>query len=116
MGSVFARNVRLTASILLCGAILVGTGRALAQDPAPAPAPEGVDGGEVLTRGVVHEAFADLPPLAPEPGIVVSKAPPGPIDEIPPDVKPEGDVVWIPGYWAWDDDRSDFIWVSGIWR
>ena len=23
---------------------------------------------------------------------------------------------WIPGYWAWDDERADFLWVSGIWR
>jgi hypothetical protein len=29
----------------------------------------------------------------------------------------EGDnVTWIPGYWAWDDERSDFLWVSGVWR
>src|SRR5262249_47519849 len=29
----------------------------------------------------------------------------------------EGDnVIWIPGYWAWDDDSSDFLWVSGTWR
>src|SRR5437762_730589 len=26
------------------------------------------------------------------------------------------DAQWISGYWAWDDDRSDFIWISGIWR
>ena len=25
-------------------------------------------------------------------------------------------MAWIPGYWGWDDDRSDFLWVSGIWR
>jgi hypothetical protein len=24
--------------------------------------------------------------------------------------------VWIPGYWAWDEDRHDFLWVSGVWR
>jgi hypothetical protein len=36
---------------------------------------------------------------------------------MPPDQKPEGaNVVWIPGYWVWDDDRKDFIWESGIWR
>ena len=53
----------------------------------------------------------------PEPGIVVPKAPPAAIEELPPDQKPEGDnVAWVPGYWAWDDERSDFLWVSGIWR
>src|SRR5207302_2601832 len=23
---------------------------------------------------------------------------------------------WIPGYWFWDDERNDFIWISGSWR
>ena len=32
-------------------------------------------------------------------------------------MKPEGDsAVWIPGYWNWDDERKDFLWVSGVWR
>jgi hypothetical protein len=48
---------------------------------------------------------------------MVPKQPPAPIEELPPDQKPAGDnVQWIPGYWAWDDDRNDFIWISGIWR
>lgn len=72
---------------------------------------------EVLTRGPVHEAFAE--PLAndPAPGLIVPQKPPEDIAEVAPDFKPEGDdVVWIPGYWAWDDDRDSFLWVSGIWR
>jgi hypothetical protein len=77
-----------------------------------------VDGGmQVLTRGPVHEAFAETVTFDPEPGVVVPKAPPDSIAEIPPEQTPEGDnVAWIPGYWAWDDERSDFLWVSGIWR
>ena len=71
---------------------------------------------DVLTHGPIHEAFAETVAFDPEPGIMVPKAPPDAIDEIPPEQKPEGDVEWIPGYWAWDDDRNDFIWVSGIWR
>ena len=73
-------------------------------------------GVDVLTHGPIHEAFAESVALDPEPGIIVPKAPPYDIDEIPPTQKPEGDVDWIPGYWAWDDDQNDFIWVSGIWR
>src|SRR5262249_16867084 len=43
--------------------------------------------------------------------------PPAPVEELPPAQKPEGEnVQWIPGYWAWDQDRDDFIWVSGVWR
>jgi len=53
----------------------------------------------------------------PEPGIVVPGAPPSAIEELPPDRKPEGaNVAWIPGYWGWDDERNDFLWVSGVWR
>jgi hypothetical protein len=36
---------------------------------------------------------------------------------MPPDQKPEGsNVQWIPGYWSWDDEKGDFVWISGIWR
>lgn len=73
--------------------------------------------GEVQTRGPVHEAFAGVVSYNPEPGVVVTKAPPEAIEEVPPEEKPEGDnVTWIPGYWAWDDERSDFLWISGVWR
>lgn len=75
------------------------------------------DGVQVLTRGPVHEAFAETITFDPQPGIVVPKSPPNAIEELPPDQRPEGDnVAWIPGYSAWDDERNDFLWVSGIWR
>lgn len=72
---------------------------------------------QILTRGPVHEAFAEVVMEKPEPGFIVTKAPPGAIEELPPEKQLEGDnVTWISGYWAWDDDRSDFLWVSGVWR
>lgn len=72
---------------------------------------------EVLTRGPIHEAFAQTVTFNPEPGITVPKAPPNAIEELPPDQRPAGDnVAWIPGYWGWDDDRNDFLWISGTWR
>lgn len=75
------------------------------------------NGVEVLTRGPVHEAFAETISFDPDPGYVISKAPPEPIEELPPDQKPDGaNVDWIPGYWAWDDESSDFVWISGVWR
>jgi len=88
-----------------------------ANGPA-APAPDAsVQGVQVLTRGPVHEAFAGIVTYNPEPGIVVAKAPPEMIEEVPPGERPEGNnVTWIPGYWAWDEERSDFIWISGTWR
>ncbi|MFH1082988.1 MAG: hypothetical protein V1751_06320 [Pseudomonadota bacterium] len=79
-----------------------------------APMPE--EDVQVLTSGPIHEAFAEAVVLDPEPGIVAPKAPPALIKEIPPEQKPEGDVQWIPGYWAWDDERNEYIWVSGVWR
>jgi len=72
---------------------------------------------EVLTRGPLHEAFADVSVDKSSPGLVAPRSVPDPINEIPPDYKPEGEnVEWIPGYWSWDDEREDFIWVSGVWR
>src|SRR3954447_418227 len=85
--------------------------------PPPAvPGPDDKDGPEVQGRGPIHEGFAQ-PSEAPRAGPAVDKAPPDPIPEQPPEQKPEGDnVVWVPGYWSWDADKSDFLWVSGFWR
>ncbi len=75
------------------------------------------DDTQVLTRGPLHEAFADVSVDKGRPGLVAPRSVPDPINEIPPDYKPEGqNVEWIPGYWSWDDERQDFIWVSGVWR
>jgi len=99
---------------LLAICITVGFNNAAALQRA---SPESVEGVEVLTRGPVHEAFAETITFDPQPGVVVAKPAPDAIEELPPEQKPEGaNVDWIPGYWAWDDERSDFLWVSGIWR
>src|SRR5437868_1379297 len=95
----------LVATLVTLSASL-GWGQALwaQQDQAVAAA-----GVEVLTRGPVHEAFAETIAFDPQPGIVVPKAPPETIEELPPAERPEGDnVAWISGYWGWDDDRKDF--------
>ena len=85
-----------------------------AQPGAEDAPPEGV---EVQTRGPVHEAYAEPAETRDNPGVVVNKQPPAPVEEVPPEEKFEGDnVSWIPGYWAWDDEAGDFLWVSGIWR
>jgi len=99
---------------LLAFSIVVGMKKAAALQQGP---PNGQQGVEVLTRGPVHEAFAETVSFDPEPGLVAPKQPPAPIEELPPQQRPEGaNVAWIPGYWAWDDERSDFLWISGIWR
>lgn len=72
---------------------------------------------EHLTRGPLHEAFAEPYEADPRPAPIVPTQPPEPINEVPPEYRPDGEnVVWIPGYWSWDDDRTDYIWVSGVWR
>lgn len=72
---------------------------------------------EAMLRGPIHEAFAELIRPKVEPTLIVHEAPPEPIPEIPPEIKPEGeDVIWISGYWVWDEERDDYIWVSGVWR
>ena len=111
-------NTRLYRACLVAALAVFGTGislqKARAQPQSPADVQPGV---QVLTRGPVHEAFAETVSFNPEPGMVASKAPREIIEEVPPDQRPEGaNVTWIPGYWAWDDEQSDYLWVSGIWR
>jgi hypothetical protein len=96
--------------VLVVLGVLGTSGTSLkAQDP---------NGPEVLAQGPIHEAFAAPVVFNPTPGVVVPKAPPtSQVEEQPPDQKPQGsNVDWIPGYWAWDDQRGDYLWVSGIWR
>ncbi|NIP86007.1 MAG: BcpO-related WXXGXW repeat protein, partial [Planctomycetales bacterium] len=82
-----------------------------------AAAAEAAEEGQHVMRGPVHEAFAERVERDPQPSPIIARQPPDPINELPPEVKPAGsDVAWIPGYWAWDDERHDFLWVSGIWR
>jgi hypothetical protein len=111
----FTRPLKILTLALVVGAGLCFyqwlPGQETAPD-APPPEPKGV---EVMARGPIHEAFAS-PTAEPAPTKSVPKQPPKPVNEMPPEEKPAGNVVWIGGYWAWDDDRNDFLWVSGIWR
>src|SRR5437879_3992446 len=85
-----------------------------AQEPNSVPPQPGV---EVQTRGPVHEAFAQPHDASAAPGPAVPREPPPSIPELAPDERPQGDnVQWIGGYWAWDAERNDFIWVSGTYR
>jgi hypothetical protein len=76
-----------------------------------------VPDGDIQASGPVHEAFAQPFDVQPEPGPVIPKKPPEPVPELPPEERPEGDdFQWIPGYWAWDSEMNDFLWVSGTYR
>lgn len=72
---------------------------------------------EPVLRGPVHEAFLQQIQLNPSPTAVLKTEPPADIDEIPPAVRPAGDnMIWAPGYWAWDEASDDYLWITGAWR
>jgi len=106
-----ARRVLAGGGVVI---LALGGGSAIGQIPGVGNESRGE---QTLTRGPVHEAFAGIVSYNPEPGLIVKKIPPDAINELPPDVRPEGDnITWIPGYWAWDDGLNDFLWISGTWR
>lgn len=102
--------------------VTIAPGELDGYNPNVAPGPATLEANyeqeiEVLMQGPVHEAFA-IPsddilsqmPVSPE-------APPAPVAEQPPELRPEGNnVQWIPGYWSWDEETSNFVWVSGLYR
>lgn len=116
--SFFNWGKRVTVAVLFLGVPGVVIQQASAQTaPPPVPAEELPAGSQVLASGPVHEAFAMPVTLDAQNPIVVSVQPPASLQETPPAERPEGAaIVWVPGYWAWDADRNDFIWVSGCWR
>ena len=99
---------------LICLASLLASLPITAMCRANEPSREGI---EVDARGPLHEAYARPWQADPAPNQALDKKPPDPIPEEPAAEKPVGkNVQWIPGYWQWDQDRKDFIWVSGFWR
>src|SRR5262249_49614718 len=92
------------------------------QPPQPdnsLPLPEGAASDKIIeqTRGPINQGFAEMTNMPPQPTPPVAKKPPAPIDEEPPDAKPDNpDATWVPGYWSWDADSNNYIWVSGSWR
>lgn len=93
---------------------------ARAQGPVPLPLPPTAKpeiAVTVVEHGPVHEGFAEPGANIRGKGITAPKAPPAPVDEVPPLHKPEGaNVRWIPGYWQWAAGRDDFVWVCGLYR
>jgi WXXGXW repeat (2 copies) len=105
------------ATLVLIGASavgLLGTTNSRAQNAKDEIPQKGV---EVLTRGPIHEAFAEPLTANPRPNPIIHQKPPAAIEELPPDQKPEGaHIQWISGYFAWDETSNDYIWISGLWR
>lgn len=90
---------------------------AVLSSPSGAQEPAKEQGIVEQTRGPIHEAYAQPVDKDPAPTNTVPKAPPPPVPELPPNEKPPGENMrWIPGYWAWDPEKKDYLWVSGVWR
>src|SRR5688572_32839932 len=81
-----ARWSTITALVILTTTI--GSNQLIAAQQVPGA---GQDGVEVLTRGPVHEAFAETITFDPEPGIVAPEAPATDLEELPPQQTPEGE-------------------------
>jgi hypothetical protein len=110
-------NVWKTGMAACLGAALLLPCRLAGQDQVTAPPIPEQELPEVLTRGPVHEAFAEPVELQNQEPVTAPVAPPPAIEEAPPVEQPaEGNVTWVPGYWAWDPDRNGYIWVSACWR
>lgn len=82
--------------------ILLVSANLYAADPSPATTP------------FIHEAFvqnySEAIPLE-----LIAATPPGARDEKPP-LSKNPLLKWIPGYWAWNRDKKDFVWICGTWR
>ena len=102
---------RLLCMLVLAGAVVPAFGTMIAHGQ------DTQTGVEVLTRGPIHEAFAEPLTVNPRANPIIHQKPPAAIEELPPDQKPEGThIQWIPGYFAWDETGQDYIWISGLWR
>jgi hypothetical protein len=104
---------------LLCGSSTPGQEKSVPpfDRNAPPGKPPAVpdDEPEIDARGPIHEGFAQPSNSPAKAGPTAPKLPPKLVNERPPSVRPEGSV-WVPGYWFYDEDRKDFLWVSGFWR
>ena len=116
LGFIAPRNRIMNKTIFHGAALVVAVAGWLYCEQVASAQKDAADAIDVQTRGPVHEAFAQPTDAPAQPDLIVPKKPPDPIPEEPPDQKPEGEVQWIPGYWAWDADKNNFLWVSGFWR
>ena len=69
-------KIRTTQWYLVAALVFIGANFGWSQSHAAQAETDRQNGAEVLTRGPVHEAFAETVTFDPEPGIVVPKTPP----------------------------------------
>jgi hypothetical protein len=109
--------MKIKTAMMIVMAMVIAAATVYGDETGQAPPVPSQEQPEVLTQGPVNEAFAQPVNLEDQQGLTAPTAPPADIDEVPPEQKPAGEqFAWVPGYWAWDSDRSGYIWVSGCWR
>jgi hypothetical protein len=100
MSTVASRTWQTALSV--AGLLIAITGFARAQEP------------QTVEEGPVHEAL--VPPVTGVTAIeAIETAPPALVTERVPEHQ-DPQAIWIPGYWAWEPEREDFLWVTGVWR
>lgn len=65
-------------------------------------------------QGPTHEAFF-TPVTSSLTNQAVAATPPDTLLERIPQ-QADSEAIWIPGYWDWDAERNDYLWISGVWR
>jgi len=125
------------ASGLLVLEVMIGTGRAQAPPPPgragspplegpatelePIPAAADPRRGEATapegeTRRATHDALQAPEPRTRADRVYSRQQPPAPIAERPAGVRPGRRAQWVPGYWDWDTEQNQFVWVGGTWQ
>lgn len=117
---IFAR-FKLAACVQAAMVAIVGAHAAVSQaqtaDRDRRPTRPTTAAFEVRLRGPIHEGFAQPAVLDATDLLLVSKRPPPALREFPPVIRPAAAAtLWLPGYWGWDEEQRDFVWVSGVWR
>jgi hypothetical protein len=93
-----------------------------ATDLAPLPPTPNAAGESGGIRGerqaLQHEALQPSGERGRQPGaeVHVRKEPPAAVEERPSTRRPGLRAQWVPGYWAWDVQRNDFVWIGGMWQ
>lgn len=69
---------------------------------------------EPTELGYIHEAYISKDSGPVEFDAIEARPPVKALEQVPEQAYPQ--AKWIPGYWAWENKRNDFIWISGVMR
>jgi hypothetical protein len=67
-------------------------------------------------REMLHEALQSARERPEAARVHVRREPPASIVERPSGRRPGARAQWVPGYWEWDAERNEFVWMGGMWQ